>query len=481
MIRHRPNQTSSHTPQTRTLRIHKQRRGLCKRMRPILLTGMAWALVFGGGCEPSTSVSPAYRPQTTRPAPAQNQQARRGIVLPTITSIQREPTLRVRIAKSLPRANVSSASGLLVGPANIAMNAKGRRYPSAVAVTLQQGSFLITDTDRHSIRWAVPALRLSPLSPGTHVSFNGKTYPGTIVLVPVTNSQGIATGLIDVVNHVGMESYLPGVVERELYGSWNPETFRAAVIAARSYAVFESSLNARRHYDLESTTASQAYSGRATNPKALSAVTQTRGMLLEYGGRVVPAFYSSACGGSGQDAVAAFTWLPGLPDIQPLRGQNHGAYCSKSSKFRWGPITRAKSSLAVRVRSWGEREGHPVKALRDIRDIRIARVNSVGRPTAFAVTDNAGMLYTLGPEQFRFACNANTSKLGAVPKGRSLNSSHVQVSVSTSSVTFHDGRGYGHGVGLCQFGAQKLAQSGYNAYSILAFYYPGSRVVRAYR
>jgi SpoIID/LytB domain protein len=91
------------------------------------------------------------------------------------------------------------------------------------------------------------------------------------------------------------------------------------------------------------------------------------------------------------------------------------------------------------------------------------------------------MTYTLGPEQFRFACNSEAPGLGAVPKEQKLNSSHVQVTTGAAAVTFGGGRGYGHGVGLCQFGAQGLAKTGYNEYSILAYYYPGSRVVRAYQ
>jgi stage II sporulation protein D len=388
--------------------------------------------------------------------------------------------VRVRIAKDQARAEVSASGGLLVGPADTTFTTNARRLTSTVAVTHYQGAFLITDTNRQALRWALPALMLTPLSAGTPITYNGKSYPGSMALVPVLDAQGRATGKLDVVNHVGMESYLPGVVERELYGSWEPTTFRAAAIAARSYAVFESSLNTHRHYDLESSTASQAYSGQATNPKAAAAVAQTRGMLLEYQGRVVPAFYSSACGGAGQDAVAAFTWLPGLPDIDPLRGRNHGACCQASTKFRWGPVTRNKSTLEQRIRQWGVKEGHPIKALRGIRDIRVAGVNAVGRPTAFTVTDLAGVAYTLGPEQFRFACNTEAPGIGAVPKEQTLYSSHVQVSTNGSNVIFANGHGYGHGVGLCQFGAQGLAKTGYNEYSILAYYYPGSRVVRAY-
>jgi stage II sporulation protein D len=405
------------------------------------------------------------------------------IVLPTIRSIQHEPTLRVRIAKSLPRVEVSCAGELLIGPADPMQTVSthtARRYRSAVAVTHYRGQFLITDTRRQSIRWALSAVRLKSAD-GTPIIFNGKPYPGSLVLIPITHKNGQPTGSMDVINHVGMESYLPGVLERELYGSWDPTAFRAAAIAGRSYAVFESSMNAHKQFDLESTTASQAYGGRTTNPKALSAVNQTRGQLLEFNGRIVPAFYSSSCGGSGQDAKAAFTWLPSLPNMQPLRGQDHGGWCQQSDKFRWGPMTRAKATLAFRIKSWGGSQDHPIKALRGIRDIRISRVNAAGRPTAFAVSDQAGMTYTLGPEQFRFACNASAKGIAKPSKGQSLNSSHVKVKVGSTTVTFYDGRGFGHGVGLCQFGAQGLAKSGYNAYSILSFYYPGSRVVQAYK
>lgn len=449
------------------------------RLTVFVLAVLVW--VWAVGCEPYQPVTQTYRPRPTRPVPARNMVVPKRIVLPTVASINREPVVRVRIAKGQSRVSVSSYGGLNVGPADPRMSA-ARAYNSAVAVTYQQGAFLITDAQRNTIRWALSSLMLSPRRAGAAVTYDGKTYPGVIVLVPQVTPRGVATGGLDVVNHVGMESYLPGVVERELYGSWEPATFRAATIAARTYAVFESSMNRDKHYDLESSTASQAYGGHAKNPKATAAVAQTRGMLLEYRGRIVPAFYSSACGGVGQDAVAAFTWLPGLPDIDPLRGRDHGACCQKSTKFRWPSVVRNKSTLERRIKAWGAKEDHPIKALRGIRDIRIAKVNSVGRPTAFAIYDNAGLMYTLGPEQFRFACNSDAPGIGAVAKEHVLYSSHVQVAASgPSTVTFYNGRGYGHGVGLCQFGAQGLVQAGQNEYAVLAFYYPGSRVVRAYQ
>jgi len=432
------------------------------------------------GCTYRGPVSPTQSQTHARPRPAQNIVEHGRVVLPTIQSINREPRMRVRIQRNAPRVQMSGGEALLIGPiTETGQPGPTKRFTRAVAVTYFRGAFLITDTRQQTVRWALKTLRVASVS-GSPINFNGRSYPGEVVLVPVKDQQGKPTGKIDVVNHVPMESYLPGVIERELYGSWEEQVFRAAAIAARSYAIFESSLNRHKHYDLESTTASQAYGGQARNPKALDAVKQTRGQLLEYNGRIVPAFYSSSCGGTGQDAKAAFTWLPTLPDMPPLRGRSHGGWCQGSDKFRWGPINRSKATLAQRIKSWGLAEDHPVKRLRGIRDIRVHKTNSVGRPTAFSISDMAGMTYLLGSEQFRFACNASAPGIAKPGKGFALYSSHVSVKTSPTTVTFYDGRGFGHGVGLCQFGAQGLAKSGYNAYSILNFYYPGAKVVQAY-
>ena len=441
-------------------------------------------LLVGCAYEPPPTMSrplPATRSSphaTTQHTPA----SRSRIELPTIRSVNREPVVRVRLERRATRVSLTGTSGqvLLIGPAAENGQAQtGRRFTNSVTITHYNGAFHITDSHGRAVRWALDSLNVGTAT-GSAVSLAGKTYPGTLVLTPSTDSKGRALGGIDAVNHLPMESYLPGVVERELYGSWDPKAFRAAAIAARSYAVFESSLNRHLHYDLESSTASQAYGGQARNPKAIDAVRRTRGQLLAYQGRVVPAFYSSACGGLGQDATVAFTWMPGLPNIDPLRGRNHGNWCQASNKFRWGPVTRSTTTLAQRIAAWGKAESHAVASLRGIRDIRVQSYNSVGRNASFVIYDLTGSSYTIGPEQFRFACN--TALPGnPVPKEQRLNSSQVSVRVSGAQVTFSNGRGYGHGVGLCQFGAQGLAKAGYNAYSILNFYYPGSQVVTAYR
>jgi len=117
-------------------------------------------------------------------------------------------------------------------------------------------------------------------------------------------------------------------------------------------------------------------------------------------------------------------------------------------------------------------------ALQSIRSIDIVAVNAANRPTRLAIHDSLGHVLQIRAEDFRRA--VNYAREGEpTPKDR-LNSSHLlKVTVKGTEIQFV-GQGFGHGVGMCQFGAQSMARSGANALLILRTYYPGAAVVRAY-
>ena len=117
-------------------------------------------------------------------------------------------------------------------------------------------------------------------------------------------------------------------------------------------------------------------------------------------------------------------------------------------------------------------------ALQSIRSIDIMSVNAANRPTRLAIHDSTGRVLQLRAEDFRRA--VNYAREGEpTPKDR-LNSSHLlKVTVNGKEIQFV-GQGFGHGVGMCQYGAQSMARSGANALLILRTYYPGAAVVRAY-
>ena len=435
------------------------------------------------GCQPRSSGGGRAGPRnapTADPSPAPSSApidtdaARRGV---RADALRAEPVVRVRVLHGATRVRAASTGRLTLAPGGRApADARPRPFEGPLVITHNRDGFVITDGRGRAVQWALPALRVASSS-GT-VSVDGTRYPGFVELVATTGPAGQATGQIDAVNHVGMERYLPGVLSKELYPGWDPKAYRAQAIAARSYAVWEMNLPRRRssHFDLEAGQASQAYLGLDASEKAVAAVAATRGQVLVFEGRVLPAFYSSCSGGTGQDAGAVFGEK--VDNLAPLRGREHGAWGQGSSKFRWGPVTQTNARLTAAMQRWGRANEHPIGGLTGIRAIRPVAHNQIGRITRFAVTDTNGRYHELHAEELRRA--ANTPVPGDPPdKPHTLFSSHVEVAVSGPTITF-TGRGYGHGVGLCQWGAQGMAQRGYDHPAILGFYYPGAAVSRAY-
>lgn len=401
--------------------------------------------------------------------------------LPAPQAINNEPMVRVRIAPGVAQARLDATAGLLVGPAGAPETAL-QRVAGPVTVTRSGHRFIVRPATGTGLSWAAPSLTVRATGSGA-VAFADARYPGALVFTPALAADGrtrLPGDDLDVVNHVPLDSYLPGVLERELYGSWEAEAFAAQAVAARSYFFFERALRSDRPWDLESTTASQVYGGAATNPKAIDAVRRSRGQVLTHGGKVVPAFYSACCGGVGQDARVAFTHHGSLIDMPPLRGTDSDEGCAASPHRTWPTLRRETSDLARRLAAWGAANRHPVSRISGLRDVQMSHRSNTGRPAMFLVTDAGGQQYQLAAEAFRAAVNFQGAGLPPVDKAQQLKSSFTRVTVHGSEVHFTDGRGFGHGVGLCQWGAQGWAKRGWSASQILGKYYPGAQIEKAY-
>jgi len=448
-------------------------------MRPTrlpLLSLVATAALFQGCSEPEPASPPAASAgptptiglpaaPTADPSPAARTEG------PPVGWVTREPMIRVRIVNGVERATIDGASPVWATVVPI----KGGGEPWKFAVTLpvsvfatEHGLMLRDAGGRGTANAGVESVWLdAPRDRAFRI--NGTDYRGRMHVLASDKGERL-----NVINHLPLERYLAGVLEKELYASWHPSAFEAQAIAARSYALYEMWVHRTRGWDLESTTASQAFAGDNTRPKPRQAVAATRGRVLTHEGRVVPAFYSSTCGGVGQDAHAV---MP-VRRHAPLDGQARGTWCSRSTKYQW-QVSRSASTLGQRIAAWGRANRHPVASLRGLTSIEVARRNAVGRPTVFTVTDAIGRSYQLGAERFRFACNYTGGRLPPIPQGQSLWSSHVSPHVANGRANF-SGRGFGHGVGMCQWGAQGLATAGYPAASILGHYYAGAETTPLY-
>ena len=143
-----------------------------------------------------------------------------------------------------------------------------------------------------------------------------KWYRGDIVIY---NVQGTLT----VVNSLPLEEYLMGVVPSEMPSKWNIEAHKAQAIAARSYALANLNKRGSKGYDLKDTPHDQAYGGASSEtPQTTRAVLSTRGEVLTYDNKIIPAYYHASSGGKTNSAGEV--WMKDLPYIQSVNGYDWG-------------------------------------------------------------------------------------------------------------------------------------------------------------
>ena len=301
------------------------------------------------------------------------------------------------------------------------------------------------------------------------VIVNGKRYRGEIVLIARDD------GLL-VANRLHVEDYLRGVVPLEIGRRVAGEeaAVAAQAIAARSYAHVRMSGGETRPYDLVATVQDQVYGGAdAEMSISDAAVWATRGLVLTYGGRPVNAPYHSTCGGS--TAEVSEVWYrsrdePYLRRVSDRVGGSDRFYCDPSPRFRWTKtlertvLTSAlERYLAQYVSVPGGRVGVP-------RGVEVDGKTPSGRVAALAVRTDRGRFLLRGND-VRFVMR--------VPNGEILNSTYFSVRTERDAAgrlaraTF-EGGGYGHGIGMCQWGAIGRARAGLDFRSILSTYYPGT-------
>lgn len=383
-----------------------------------------------------------------------------------------EPIIRVRIASSVEQVQ-------LAGPPLLLAVRSGEAAPT---VKLTPPITLRFDGSRwHTGGSPAPALGdgaidIKPAGDAPTLAYADRRYPGTLRLWPLPRRVDADRVALDVIDLVHLEAYLPGVLAKELYDDWQLTTYYAQAIAARSYAIHRlMNRSSTSAYDVEATQLSQAYIGATDNPKATRAVLETTGLVLTWNNQVMPALYHSTCGGTGASPTDAF----GNPDPwQPLVPVAHPPWCERSKHYRWGPIRRDRHMLGRRIAAWGEQRGHAIAELGSIMTLVISQRNALGRPARFTLSDDRGKRYTLSAEAFRAACNFPAPQ--APSRGDRLKSAHVDVRLDVTDVVFRDGRGFGHGVGMCQFGAEGQARAGRDVRQILQTYYPGATLERVY-
>lgn len=316
-------------------------------------------------------------------------------------------------------------------------------------------------------------------APDAAVGVDGVKLPGVVMLRPRWEDSSTQ---LDVIARMPIEIYLPGVLVGELWASWPAETFRAQAVAARTYALFERerARGIKQPFDVESTTADQVFTGLTRNPVATRAAEQTRGMVVTWRGRLLKTYYSSTCG--GRPASAADIWPTGAGfeynREDPIQGRPREPYCQTSPFFRW-ELMRPDEDVHERLRAWGAVNGHPVRSMARLRSATPDRRNKAGRPIDFTLIDERGEKYTIGAEQLRSACNFPVDGLPPITRETRVPSGDMEVTPWADQVKFK-GQGFGHGAGMCQWCAKGYAERGIPWSEMMARFYPGAKLTKAY-
>jgi stage II sporulation protein D len=323
------------------------------------------------------------------------------------------------------------------------------------SVTLSSSSGLMwagTSSDRHEKKLVFGPgsvggrpVRIKSVDDATQV--NGRRYRGWVEIRKKRN------GLLLVINELDLEAYLYGVVASEIPHDWEFETLKAQAVAARTYALYQKRTAGNRSYHILATVNSQVYRGvDGERSSAVRAVRDTQEIIIVYEGRVIPAFFHSNCGGQTEDAAK----LWGI-DLPYLKGVD--CDCQEIVQDELWEKRINTATVARALRRFGYR-------LDMISDVNVAKITPAGRVQRVAVRSEDRTTLVPG-DTFR-------SALGNMV----IPSVFFEMELLGDDIVF-SGRGRGHGVGLCQWGAKEMAQKGHDFKSILSHYYPGTSLARA--
>jgi len=288
-----------------------------------------------------------------------------------------------------------------------------------------------------------------------------KVYPkGEFIYVedrPYRGSIEIAEGRagLMVINELNLESYVTGIINNEISSKWPADVIKTQAVVARTYAVFNREKRAKNKYHVEGTVMGQVYGGAASeDPAAKKAVMDTAGEILTFGGETALTVYHSNAGGTTE--ASSEVWANDYPYLRSVKSP----FDEEAPQYYWELPIHA-GVFAAYLRKAGHQIGAPV-------EVDIIERTLAGRVKSAVIRDSEGGFIKISGEDLRKAVGYS-----------GLKSTIFEVSKSGDLFVFK-GRGSGHGVGLSQWGAKGMAESGSSYREILRHYYPGTDLVKAY-
>ncbi len=378
-----------------------------------------------------------------------------------------EPRVRVGIRVGVPGVQLSSDTGLLLLDP-VTGDSLGVTGPGENLTVEAESGALVLSPD--------PGLGSGPRSVlhlvaagGEHLSVDGVGFRGSTSLMAVEDSA------VTAVNELPLEEYLLGVVPLEI-GPRTPQeeaAVEAQAVAARTYAIAHLGAHEEMGFDLYGSVQDQVYGGiDAERPEATRAVRATTGRILTWEGLPIRAYYHSTCGGHTA-AVDEVMDREGAPYLQAVEdaAPDGTDWCSISPRYRWSDTWSLDELNGAVLDELARMFGAPAGSIGPIEGVQVQGHTQSGRVRSVAF-QGPGTELVLERLDIRFALRDE--------EGRILGSTDFDVIPTPGGGIEIQGRGYGHGAGMCQWGAIARARAGQSAAEILAAYYPGARLSEVY-
>ncbi|MEA3415475.1 MAG: SpoIID/LytB domain-containing protein [Thermodesulfobacteriota bacterium] len=258
---------------------------------------------------------------------------------------------------------------------------------------------------------------------------------------------------LSAINNIPIEQYLYGVVPKEMPAAWAKEALKAQAVAARTYALYIKGKSADKPYDVQSTTMSQVYGGFDSEKKKSNlAVDETRGKIITYNGKLIVAYFHSSSGGHTEDSKNVWTadlpYLKGIPD----------SFSANIPNNEWSFFV-SYNDMQNRLNQYGLNIG------------QISRLNAAGKSRSGRLI-GVRVIAKNGATELK--SNNFRIKVGATR----LKSTLLKITPNHDGILF-TGKGYGHGVGMSQWGANMMARKGFSYQDILKRYYHNVQILLA--
>jgi len=272
---------------------------------------------------------------------------------------------------------------------------------------------------------------------------NKAEYRGNLIIY-------IKAGKLCAVEDFTMEEYLYGVVGKEMSGNSPIEALKAQAVAARTFGYYEAGIRKNKDYDIDNLLQSQAYDGtESENPRSIEAVELTCGEVMKYKGEIIFAAFSANCGGYTEENKEVFgTFLPYLQAV-PC------PFCKMYPHASW-----QEAIETAYIVNCLKKKGIDINR---ISGIEITDTSKAGRVKQIAIICDKGRI-NMPTNEFRLAIGSDKFK-----------SARFTVRSRGENLVF-TGKGWGHGVGMCQDGADGMARTGNNYRRILTRYYLGVEI-----